>query len=229
MGYFNTPVFGVTLTIIVFMVATFISKKIKLTVLNPLLVSLILIIGFLTITGIDIETYNKGGSIISFFLAPATVALAVPLFRQWELLKKHFIPIIVGISVGTLAGLVSTIILGKILGMDQLLISSLLPKSTTTPIAMEVSSLLGGNPSLTVIFVFATGIGGYIIGEKLLSLFGIKNSIAKGIALGTSAHALATAKAIDMGEVEGAMSSLAIGVAGLITVLLVPIIQIFIN
>ncbi len=229
MEYVNTPVFGVTLTIVAFMLASWISRKLRLQVLNPLLVSMILVIGFLTLTGIDIEAYNKGGSIISFFLAPATVALAVPLFRQWELLKKNLIPIIVGISVGTIVGIASIFIMGKLFGLDSLIISSLLPKSTTTPIAMEISNMLGGNPSLTVIFVFATGIGGYIVGEKLLGIFKIKNSIAKGIAMGTASHAVGTAKAIDMGEVEGAMSSLAIGVTGVITVILVPIILLFIN
>jgi len=229
MEYLNTPVFGVTLTIIAFMIATWTSKKLRIQILNPLLVSIIIIIGFLSLTGIDIETYNKGGSIISFFLAPATVALAVPLFRQWELLKKNLVPILVGISFGTIMGILSILILGKVFGLGDLLISSLLPKSTTTPIAMEISNMLGGNPSLTVIFVFATGIGGYIVGDKLLRLFKINNSIAKGIAIGTASHAVGTAKAIEMGEVEGAMSSLAIGVAGVITVLLVPLIILFIN
>ena len=229
MEYLNTPVFGVTLTIIAFMIATWTSKKLRIQILNPLLVSIIIIIGFLSLTGIDIETYNKGGSIISFFLAPATVALAVPLFRQWELLKKNLVPILVGISFGTIMGILSILILGKVFGLGDLLISSLLPKATTTPIAMEISNMLGGNPSLTVIFVFATGIGGYIVGDKLLRLFKINNSIAKGIAIGTASHAVGTAKAIEMGEVEGAMSSLAIGVAGVITVLLVPLIILFIN
>src|SRR5690554_3163719 len=113
MEYLNTPVFGVTLTIIAFMIATWTSKKLRIQILNPLLVSIIIIIGFLSLTGIDIETYNKGGSIISFFLAPATVALAVPLFRQWELLKKNLVPILVGISFGTIMGILSILILGK--------------------------------------------------------------------------------------------------------------------
>lgn len=220
--YLNTPIFGVGISIIAFTISSYIAKRTKIVLLNPLLVAMLLVVGFLLLFDIDYEIYEPGGEMISFFLGPATVALAVPLYKQRDLLKKHLIPILVGITVGSASGVLSVIFMGKIMGMDSLLVSSMIPKSTTTPIAMEISEMLGGNPSLTVTFVIITGIAGYIFGEKLLKLFGITDPIAEGIALGTTSHAVGTAKAMEMGEVQGAMSSLAIGVAGIVTVVFVP-------
>ena len=218
----DTPIFGVAISILAYSLSSYISKRTKIRILNPLLLTMTIIVGILLLFQIDYDVYNQGGQIITFFLGPATVVLAVPLYKQIHLLKANFFPIFIGISLGTITGILSVIGLGKLFGLDLILISSLIPKSTTTPIAMEISTLLGGNSSLTVTFVVITGLSGYIIGGKVLEIFKIKNPIAKGIALGTSAHALGTAKAIEMGEVEGAMSSLSIGVAGIVTVFLVP-------
>lgn len=222
--YIDTPLFGVGISILVYTFSSYVSRKLRIKTLNPLFLSMLIIVGILLLLRIDYDVYNKGGQIISFFLGPATVVLAVPLYKQINLLKENLFPILIGILMGSISGIVSILLLGKLLNLDLILISSLIPKSTTTPIAMEISTLLGGNPSLTVTFVVITCLSGYIIGEKVLEIVGIKDPIAKGIALGTASHAIGTAKAIEMGEIEGAMSSLSIGVAGIITVFLVPLI-----
>lgn len=222
--YIDNPLFGVGISILVYTLSSFISRRFRLKILNPLLLTMVIIVGMLLLFRIDYGIYNKGGQIISFFLGPATVVLAVPLYRQIHLLKENLIPILTGILLGTISGVISILALGKAFNLDLILISSLIPKSTTTPIAMEISTLLGGNSSLTVTFVVVTGLSGYIFGEKVLKTLGIKDPIAMGIALGTSSHAIGTAKAIELGEVEGAMSSLSIGVAGIITVFLIPVI-----
>ncbi|MDY0235168.1 MAG: LrgB family protein [Gudongella sp.] len=225
MAYIDTPLFGVGLSILVYTFSSFISRRFRVKLLNPLLLTMIIIVGILLLLNIDYDIYNKGGQIITFFLGPATVVLAVPLYKQVHLLKANLIPILTGIFVGSASGILSILLLGKLFNLDIILISSLVPKSTTTPIAMEISTLIGGNASLTVTFVVIAGLSGYIMGEKVLEISGIKNPIAKGIALGTASHAVGTAKAMEMGEIEGAMSSLSIGVAGIITVFLIPIIM----
>lgn len=223
MQYVDTPLFGVGISILAYTLSSYIAKRVRIKILNPLLLTMIFIVSLLLLFNIDYDVYNKGGHLITFFLGPATVVLAVPLYKQIHLLKANFFPILIGVLSGSIAGILSIFVLGRILGLDLILISSLIPKSTTTPIAMEISTLLGGNSSLTVTFVVITGLSGYIIGEKVLEVFKIKDPIARGIALGTSAHALGTAKAMEMGEVEGAMSSLSIGLAGIVTVFLVPV------
>lgn len=224
MAYLDTPVFGITITILVFCLSLYLCKRFKLKLLNPILISIVIIVVFLLIFKIDYSIYNNGGSIITFLLGPATVVLIVPLYNQLNLLKENLFSIIIGISVGCTAGIISIIVLSKLLNLDHILLLSLIPKSTTTAIAIDISREIGGNSALTVAFVSVTGLAGYAFGDKLLKIFRINNSIAKGIALGTTSHAIGTAKAIEMGEVEGAMSSLAIGVAGLITVFLAPLI-----
>lgn len=225
--YLDTPVFGVGISILAYSVGIIIAKRTRLAIMNPLLIAMAIIIALLTLMGVDYQTFNKGGAIITFFLGPATVVLAVPLFKQWELLKSNLVPILAGIAVGSVAGVASIIVLGKLLGLDTVLIASMVPKSTTTPIAIEISEVLGGNPSLTATFVSITGITGFIGGARIIDAFGIKNPIAKGIAMGTTSHAVGTAKAMELGEVEGAMSSLSIGIAGIITVFLIPVIMLF--
>lgn len=225
--YLDTPVFGVGVSILAYSIGLMVAKRTRLAIMNPLLVAMVIVISILTILGVDYQTYNKGGAMITFFLGPATVVLAVPLYRQWELLKSNLMPILTGIAVGSIAGVASIIILGRLLDLDTVLIASMVPKSTTTPIAIEISAVLGGNPSLTATFVSITGITGFIAGVRIIDAFGIRNPIAKGIAMGTASHAVGTAKAMEVGEVEGAMSSLSIGVAGIITVFLIPVIMWF--
>ncbi|HMM69403.1 LrgB family protein [Gudongella oleilytica] len=225
--YLDTPVFGVGVSILAYSIGLMVAKRTRLAIMNPLLVAMVIVISILTILGVDYQTYNKGGAMITFFLGPATVVLAVPLYRQWELLKSNLMPILTGIAVGSIAGVASIIILGRLLDLDTVLIASMVPKSTTTPIAIEISAVIGGNPSLTATFVSITGITGFIAGVRIIDAFGIRNPIAKGIAMGTASHAVGTAKAMEVGEVEGAMSSLSIGVAGIITVFLIPVIMWF--
>lgn len=225
--YLDTPVFGVGVSILAYSIGLMVAKRTRLAIMNPLLLAMVVVISILTLLGVDYQTYNKGGAMITFFLGPATVVLAVPLYRQWELLKSNLMPILTGIAVGSIAGVASIIILGRLLDLDTVLIASMVPKSTTTPIAIEISAVLGGNPSLTATFVSITGITGFIAGVRIIDAFGIRNPIAKGIAMGTASHAVGTAKAMEVGEVEGAMSSLSIGVAGIITVFLIPVIMWF--
>ena len=225
--YLDTPVFGVGVSILAYSIGLMVAKRTRLAIMNPLLLAMVVVISILTLLGVDYQTYNKGGAMITFFLGPATVVLAVPLYRQWELLKSNLLPILTGIAVGSIAGVASIIILGRLLDLDTVLIASMVPKSTTTPIAIEISAVLGGNPSLTATFVSITGITGFIAGVRIIDAFGIRNPIAKGIAMGTASHAVGTAKAMEVGEVEGAMSSLSIGVAGIITVFLIPVIMWF--
>jgi predicted murein hydrolase (TIGR00659 family) len=184
---------------------------------------MLMIIGLLLSLHITFDDYNRGGQYISFFLGPATVILAVPLYKKISLLKENVIPILAGISVGSAAGIVSIIVMCRMFGLDELLSISMIPKSVTTPIGMEISSQLGGMPSITVAAIVFTGIAGILLGPLVCKLFRINDKVAVGIAIGTSSHALGTTKAVEMGETEGAMSGMAIGIAGLVTVFLAPI------
>jgi len=227
--FFSTPLFGVLLSLVAFEIGLFINRKTKISVLNPLLIALCLIIIVLKGLNITFEQYNVGGQIITFFLAPATVALAIPLYKNIQLLKKNALPILGGIFVGSTVGIISIILMAKAFNLDLVLGLSLVPKSITTPIGMEVSKQLGGIPEITVAAIIVTGLTGTIMAESIFKLLKIKDPVAIGIAIGTSAHALGTTKAIEMGEVEGAMSGLAIGIAGLMTVFIAPIVVFILN
>lgn len=216
----NSLFFGVFISLIAYYIGILIKKKFKLTIFNPLLVSIILIIIFLLVFRIDYSTYEFGAKYISYLLTPATVALAIPLYEQLALLKKHFLAIIVGITSGVLTSLTSVFLLAKIFNFDHTQYVTFLPKSITTAIGMQVSSELNGYTTIAVAVIIITGILGNIISTMVFKIFGIKNSIAKGIALGTSAHAIGTAKALELGEIEGAMSSLSLAVSGILTVIL---------
>ncbi|WP_269851100.1 LrgB family protein [Methanosarcina horonobensis] len=157
---------------------------------------------------IDFETYNLGGDYISFFLGPSTVVLAVPLYKKIQLLKSDVLPIIAGISAGYIAGISSILILSNFFGLDKIITSSLVPKSVTTPIGIEISKQIGGLPAITVAAIVATGIIGAVLGPFICRSFRIKDSVAVGIAIGTASHALGTTRAIELGETEGAMSGL---------------------
>lgn len=219
----NTPYFGLIISILTFELGLYLHKKTKLALFNPLLISIVLTIFVLSIFNIDLEIYNKGGDLLSFFLGPATVILAVPLYHKIELLKANYKAILIGISTGSLAGILSIIYLTKLFKLDLEVKLAMIPKSVTTPIAMEISKQIGGISSVTVAASITTGILGSIIAPFICNLFGIKNKVAVGIAIGTASHAVGTSKAIELGETEGAMSGLAIGIAGLITVFLVPL------
>lgn len=193
-------------------------KRFKLAVLNPLLIGAVCVIGILLIFHIDYDSYNKGGQYISYLLTPATVSLALPLYEQFGLLKKNIKAVMAGILSGVLASLAGVLLLSVLFGLDQTLYVTLLPKSITTAIGMGVSEETGGIVTITVAVIVITGILGNIIAEFVFRVFRIEEPVARGIALGTASHAIGTAKAMELGKVEGAMSSLAIAVAGLVTV-----------
>lgn len=194
-------------------------QKTKVILFNPLLFSTLLTIGFIMLFDVDYSTYYERADFLYYLLTPATVSLAIPLYEQIHLLKKNLVAILTGIISGVLACLSSILLLATIFGWSHTLFVTILPKSITAAMAMGVSEELGGIPSLTVPIVIMTGITGNIIAEHICRLFRIQEPIAKGIAIGASSHAMGTAKAIEMGEIEGAMSGLAIAVSGVLTVL----------
>lgn len=221
--FLGTPLFGILLSLVAFQTGILLYKKTRSSLFNPLLVSFVLVILFLLYFRIDFETYNVGGDYISFFLGPSTVVLAVPLYKKIKLLKTNALPIIAGISAGCIAGISSILILSSLFGLDPVITSSLVPKSVTTPIGIEISKQIGGLPAITVAAIVVTGIIGAVLGPFICRSFRIKDSVAIGISIGTASHALGTTRAIELGETEGAMSGLAIGIAGIITVFLAPL------
>ena len=214
---------GAAISLIAYEIGLFLKKKLGWPVLNPLLVSIILVIIALKGLGISYEVYNASAKYISYLLTPATVCLAVPLYEQLELLKKNMVAVVCGILSGTLASLCGIFALCTLFGFNHQQYVTMLPKSITTAIGIGISEELGGIVTITVAVIIITGILGNIVADGWFKLIGIKEPIAKGLALGTSAHAIGTAKALELGEVEGAMSSLSIAVAGLMTVVSVPI------
>lgn len=210
--------FGVLLSLGTFGVGTWLKKKFHSPLCNPLLISVVLTILVLLALDIDYDTYYQGAHYISYFLTPSTVCLAIPLYRQLSLLKKNWRAILAGIASGVLTSLVCVLALSALLGLDHRMYVTLLPKSITSAIGMGVAEELGGLPTITVAVIILTGILGAMIADGLYHLLGITEPIAKGVGLGTSAHAMGTAKALEMGEIEGAMSSLSIAVAGVLTV-----------
>ncbi len=217
------PAFQVLISILAYETGLFIYRKTKISLFNPLLIGILLVMGFIMKAGISLDTYNKGGNLISFFLGPATVILAVPLYKQLDSLKKEFIPIMAGVLTGCITTVFSVRFLSARMGLSKELQESLIPKSITTPIGIELSKQLGGIPAVTVAAILITGIFGAVIGPGVCKLLRITDKTATGIAIGTSSHAVGTTKAVELGEKEGAMSGLAIGVAGLFTVLLVSV------
>lgn len=219
----NTPIFGIILTVLFFNMGVYLQKKTKSPILNPLLIAILGIILFLNTTKIPYENYKIGADVINYFLGPITIVLAVPLYKQIELLKKYALEIIIGISCGVIASFISIIIIGSLTNSNIEIINSLIPKSITSPMGISLAGTINGIEAVTVVAIILTGILGAIVAPTVFKLGKIHDPIAKGIALGTSAHALGTSKALEMGEVEGAMSGLSIGISGLITVIIVPI------
>ncbi len=216
--FVDTLFFGAALTLIAYEFGLLLKKKFKMALFNPLLIAIICIIAILSLFHIDYDHYNNGGKYISFLLTPATVCLAVPLYQQLELLKKNVKAVLLGILSGVLASAISILAMAKLFRLGHQEYVTLLPKSITTAIGMGVSEELGGIVTITVAVIIITGVLGNVIAEVVFHIGKIEEPIAKGLALGTSAHAIGTSKAMEIGQVEGAMSSLAIAVAGLLTV-----------
>lgn len=221
---FESSIFaGVTISLLAYMFGSVLKKKLKIAILNPLLVSIIVSIVVLVVADVDYDVYNEGAKYLSWFLTPATVCLAIPLYEQWELLKHNYKAVLGGIFAGVITSLTTVLVLCKVMGLSHKDYVTLLPKSITTAIGMGVSEELGGYVTITVAVIVVTGVIGNIIGEIVFKIFRIKEPISKGLALGSSAHAIGTAKAMEIGEVEGAMSSLSIAVTGILTVILASV------
>lgn len=214
----NSVFFGVFISIITYEVGVLIKKKLKLAIFNPLLISIALIIVFLLIFHIDYNVYESGAQYLSYFLTPATVALAVPLYEQIEPLKKNWKAIVAGILSGALTSALCVLAVALLFQLDHKQYVTLLPKSITTAIGMGLSEELGGIVTITVAVIVVTGVIGNMFAESICKLFHITDPVAKGIGIGSASHAMGTAKAMEMGEIEGAMSSLSIAVSGLLTV-----------
>lgn len=217
--FFTNSVFAaVVISLLGYELGSFLKKKTGLAILNPLLVAVVIVIGVLLLLHVDYAVYEERSQLLHYMLTPSTVALAVPLYRQFSLLKKHGLAIAAGVLAGVLTSLVSTLLLAMLFRLTHEEYVTLLPKSITTAIGMGMSEEMGGIVTITVAVIVVTGIVGNIIGEWVCRLFHIREKIAVGLALGTSAHVIGTAKAMELGEVEGAMSSLAIVLAGVMTV-----------
>lgn len=214
--------FGMILSLLAYKIGFEIQKKWRKVFLNPLLIAIILVIAFLLLTGISYETYKYGAKYLSYFLTPVTVCLAVPLYKQMETLKKNMAAILISITIGCAVHAGILIAVAVVCKMDQQLLLSVMSKSVTTAIALGVTNEIGGIQGITVIGVMIAGISGAVVGPSLLKLFHITEPVAQGLAMGSSAHAIGTSKAIELGEIQAAMSSLAIVVTGILTVVIVP-------
>lgn len=215
--------FGALVSLAGYELGLILKKKFKLAIFNPLLIGSVSVIAVLLLLDLDYESYNEGGKYLSYLLTPATVSLAVPLYEQLGLLKKNLKAVAAGILSGVIASLVGVFALCKLFGMNHQQYVTLLPKSITTAIGMGVSEELGGIVTITVAVIVITGVLGNVIADLVYKVFGIEEPVAKGLALGTASHAIGTAKAMELGMTEGAMSSLAIAVAGLLTAVLAPV------
>ena len=214
----SSAFFGVFPSLAAYFAGMFLRKKTGLSFLNPLLISIILVIACLSVFKIDYDAYNQSAKLLSSLLTPATICLAVPLYEQLALLRKHKKAILLGVFSGVITSLVCVLALSLLFGLDHAAYVTLLPKSITTAIGMGVSQELGGHVSITVAVIILTGILGNMIAGIVCRIFSITEPVARGIAIGTSSHAIGTTRAMELGEIEGAMSGLSIVIAGIFTV-----------
>ena len=219
-----SPLLHLTLTLVAYQIGFFVYKRGKLNpLLNPVLLAVILIVAVLLATGTQYQTYFDGAQFVHFLLGPATVALAIPLYRQFEKVRESALAILASITVGSLTASVSAVAVAWVMGGSEEAMISLAPKSVTAPVAMGIAERLGGLPSLTAVLVITTGILGAMIGPKILNLLRIKNWAARGLAIGTASHGIGTARALQVNEEAGAFSGLAMGLNALATAILLPI------
>ena len=216
----SSPLFGIVLCVVTFWVGTRVNQWLRTPVANPLLIAILLCSVVLLAFRIPLEQFNIGGEIINMLVGPATAALALSISHQRKVLGKYFLPIVVGSFAGAATSLASVALLCRLFRLDEVILSSLLPKSVTTAIALEISAGRGGIGSVTILAVLITGVSGAVFAPLMIRLFRVKNPVAQGVAIGTCSHAVGTSKAIELGELQGAMSGIAIGVAGLMTVLI---------
>lgn len=219
---------AVVVTLGAYQIGLWCQKKWKNPLFNPILIAVILVIGFLLLTGISNETYQSGTKLISWLLTPATVCLALPLYRQMKILRKDLLAILAGVVAGTVVSLGCILLLGWAFHMDRQLLVSLLPKSITTAMGIALSEQADGIQSLTAAAIIITGILGSLMGSLLCKLFRIKHPIAQGVAFGTASHVIGTSRATELGDLQGAVSSLSLAVAGILTAVLFPLLCTFI-
>ena len=217
---FSSPFFGITLSLAAYCIGVMICRRTSLAICNPLLISYLIIIPTLLLAGIPLEWYENGGDLIDMFLSPATAVLALTVYRQRKLVRRHIIAIAAGTVAGCVTSITTVYAMCRLLSLDGIVTASLLPKSITTPMAIAVSSSLGGIQAITVLAVILTGICGSIIGPVLIKVFRIEDEVAQGMALGASSHAVGTSKALELGEVQGALSSVSLVSCGIVTVVL---------
>lgn len=222
MRFIDNEFFLLAITFGIFFFAKILQKRTGILLLNPILLTIAILIVFLKATNISYETYNKGGHLIEFWLKPAVVALGVPLYLQLETIKKQLLPILLSQLAGCFVGIVSVVLIAKWMGASQEVILSLAPKSVTTPIAMEVTKTIGGIPSLTAAVVVCVGLLGAVLGFKTLKVMRVNSPIAQGLSLGTAAHAVGTSAAMDISGKYGAYASLGLTLNGILTALLTP-------
>ena len=218
---------GVLLTLVAFALGALVNRVTGKAFFNPLLLGAIFVIVFLSVCGIPYADYKVSAAPVNYLLLPATVALAIPLYEKWELLEKNLAAIFASIAAGVLTSLGSVLAMAWVLKLERTHAVSFLPKSVTTAIGMDVAETLGGTAALAGAVIILTGIVGSLLGETVCKICHITDPLAKGLALGTSAHAIGTSKALQMGEIEGAMSGLAIAVAGIMTAILAPVVANF--
>ena len=217
----GSPFFGITLTIVAYWAGVRIQKRTGLAICNSLLLTTVMLIAVLTVFGIPYESYNAGGRLVDMMLGPATACMAVSIYRKWDLLKKNVLPILAGCFAGSVTGVVSVFLLCRLFGLDDTLTVTLLPKAVTTPIATALTAPYGGIVSITAVAVIFTGILGNLSAPFLIRLFRVEDDpLAAGLAIGACSHGIGTARALELGETEGAMSGLAIGICGLMTAVL---------
>ena len=215
--------FGLALTLLTYLLGVRLQKRTKTPLCNPLIIATLLIVAVLILFNIPTETYNDGAKYVSFLLTPATVSLAVPLYEQLQVLKKNYGAILIGIFTGALTALVCVFLLALVFRLDHFGYVTALPKSITTAIGSPLAEEMGGSGALTALIIVFTGTFGNMIAPYACRWFRITDPVAKGVAIGTASHAIGTARALEMGEIEGAVSGLSIAVAGLMTVALAPL------
>jgi predicted murein hydrolase (TIGR00659 family) len=226
---FGTELFFIFLVIFTYTCSLFIYRKTELTLLHPILFSISVLIIFLKVFDIEYVYFREQCRVIDFFLGPSVVAIGYSLNEQFEHIKLNMVSILTSIVTGSFIGIVSIMIIAKFFNVDHVLVATLVPKSVTTPIAMEISKNYGGIPELSAVIVVLVGIFGAVAGPFILRKTGIENKLAIGLALGAASHGIGTARAIQLGMIEGAISGLAIGLMGVATTLWMPIIYYFIN
>jgi putative effector of murein hydrolase len=219
----SSPLFGISLSIVAFRIGIWVNRKLKTPLANPLIIAMLLVVGTLAVFDIPVEAYEEGSSFILMFLSPVTAVLALTIYRQRKTLMSNFFPVLLGTLAGSLAALATIRGSCYLLGLDRTILASLLSKSVTTPVAIALTEQFGGIPALTIASTIITGLAGNLLAPVLPKLFHIKDPVAHGVGIGSSSHALGTSKALEIGEIEGAMSSISISLSAIWTVLLAPL------